>query len=64
MIVEEDMKDMEALDLTKILEINEPVYALLAQITDIEPLDITKNTAIGAGLEVWRKLQKRYDPQT
>eukprot|EP00972_Heterocapsa_arctica_P016741 2469865-Heterocapsa_arctica.AAC.1 len=63
MIVEEDLKDMGALDLTEILEINESVYALLAKITDMEPLDITKNTARGSGLEVWRKLQRRYDPQ-
>eukprot|EP00972_Heterocapsa_arctica_P007005 1024038-Heterocapsa_arctica.AAC.1 len=55
---------MEALDLTEILEINESVYSLLAQINDQEPLDLTKNTARGAGLEVWWKLQKRYDPQT
>ena len=56
MIVEEDLKEEESLSLTEIMEINESVYALLAQITDMEPLDITKNTARGAGLEVWRKL--------
>eukprot|EP00972_Heterocapsa_arctica_P049886 7337948-Heterocapsa_arctica.AAC.1 len=64
MIVEEDLKEEEALSLTEVLEMNESGYSFLAQITDQEPLDITKNTARGAGLEVWRKLQKRYDPQT
>ncbi len=40
------------------------MYALLVQIIDKEPLDIMKTTAQGAGLEVWRRLRRRYGQQT
>ena len=64
MILDEDLKELQDLDTPDVFEINEAVYALIAQITEQEPLDIAKNTTRGAGLEVWRKLQRRYDPQT
>ena len=64
MIVDEDLRELQDLDTPDVFEINEAVYALIAQITEQEPLDIAKNTTRGAGLEVWRKLQRRYDPQT
>ena len=63
-IADGDLKELKELDVPDVFEINEAVYALIAQITEQEPLDIAKNTARGAGLEVWRKLQRRYDPQT
>ena len=45
-------------------EIDRGMYALLAQTTDGEAMDIVRNTIPRSGLEVWRKLNKRYDPQT
>ena len=42
------------------VEINPQVYVAL----EGEALDIVQNTTRGAGLEAWRKLVRRFDPQT
>ena len=41
--------------------INKQLYTLLATKTTEEPRLIVQNTDAGMGLEVWRKLNKRYD---
>ena len=46
------------------VEINHQIYVALAQLLEGEALDIVQNTARGAGLEAWRKLVRRFDPQT
>ena len=43
-------------------EVNRQLYTSLASMADGEALDITRNTPTGQGLEVWRRLNKRYDP--
>ena len=46
------------------VEINLQVYVALAELLEGEALDIVQNTTRGAGLEAWRKLVRRFDPQT
>ena len=46
------------------VEINPQVYVALAELLEGEALDIVKNTTRGQGLEAWRKLVRRFDPQT
>ena len=46
------------------VEINPQVYLALAELLEGEALDIVQNTTRGAGLESWRKLVRRFDPQT
>ena len=46
------------------VEINSQVYVALAELLEGEALDIVQNTTRGAGLEAWRKLVRRFDPQT
>ena len=46
------------------VEINPKVYVALAELLQGEALDIVQNTTRGAGLEAWRKLVRRFDPQT
>ena len=46
------------------VEINPQVYVALAELLEGEALDIVQNTTQGAGLEAWRKLVRRFDPQT
>ena len=46
------------------VEINPQVYVALAELLEGEALDIVQNTTRGAGLEAWRKLARRFDPQT
>ena len=46
------------------VEINPQVYVALAELLEGEALDIVQNTTRGAGLEAWRKLVRRFDPQT
>ena len=46
------------------VEVNPQVYVALAELLQGEALDIVQNTARGAGLEAWRKLVRRFDPQT
>ena len=45
-------------------EISEGLYSALAQLTEQEALDIVKNCPRGNGLEAWRRLTRRFDPQT
>ena len=45
-------------------EINPQVYVALAELLEGEALDIVQNTTRGAGLQAWRKLVRRFDPQT
>ena len=45
-------------------ETNPQVYVALADLLEGEALDIVQNTTRGAGLEAWRKLVRRFDPQT
>ena len=40
------------------------VYVALAELLEGEALDIVQNTTRGTGLEAWRKLLRRFDPQT
>ena len=40
------------------VEIDPQVYVALAELLEGEALDIVQNTARGAGLEAWRKLEK------
>ena len=46
------------------VEINPQVHVALAELLEGEALDIVQNTTRGAGLEAWRKLVRRFDPQT
>ena len=46
------------------VEIDPQVYVALAELLEGEALDIVQNTTRGAGLEAWRKLVRRSDPQT
>ena len=46
------------------VEINPHVYVAQAELLEGEALDIVQNTTRGAGLEAWRKLVRRFDPQT
>ena len=46
------------------VEINPQVYVALAELLEGEAFDIVQNTTRGAGLEAWRKLVRRFDPQT
>ena len=46
------------------VEINPQVYVALGELLEGEALDIVQNTTRGAGLEAWRKLVRRFDPQT
>ena len=43
---------------------NPQVYVALAELLEGEALDIVQNTTRGASLEAWRKLVRRFDPQT
>ncbi len=45
-------------------DFNNQLYSALADLCDNEPLSIIRNTVGRNGLEVWRKLNYRYDPQT
>ena len=46
------------------VEVNPQVYVAFADLLEGEALDIVQKTTRGAGLEVWRKLVRRFDPQT
>ena len=46
------------------VENNPQVLVALAELLEGEALDIVQNTTRGAGLEAWRKLVRRFDPQT
>ena len=46
------------------VEINPQVHVALAELLEGEALDIVPNATRGAGLEDWRKLVRRFDPQT
>ena len=46
------------------VEIDPQVYVALAGLLEGEALDIVQNTTRRAGLEAWRKLVRRFDPQT
>ena len=46
------------------VEINPQVYVALAELLEGEALDIVQNMTRGAGLEAWRKLVRRFVPQT
>ena len=46
------------------VEINPQVYVALAELLEGEALDIVQNTTRGVSLEAWRKLVRRFDPQT
>ena len=48
----------------KAAQLNEHMYAIFTQILLGEALDFAKNTVEGSGLEVWRKICRRWDPQT
>ena len=43
---------------------DDQLYTALADKVDGEALHITENTANQSGCDVWRKLMKRFDPQT
>ena len=45
-------------------EVDSQVYVALAELLEGEAPDIVQNTTRGAGLEAWRKLVRRFDPQT
>ena len=45
-------------------EVNPQVYVALTKLLEGEALDTVQNTTRGAGLEAWRKLVRRFDPQT
>eukprot|EP00971_Amphidinium_carterae_P285898 5676538-Amphidinium_carterae.1 len=40
------------------------LYVALQQLTSKEAFDILRNAPVGAGLEGWRRLARRYDPST
>ena len=46
------------------VEVNPQVYVALAELLEGEALDTLQNTTRGAGLEAWRKLVRRFDPQS
>ena len=46
------------------VEVNPQVCGALADLLEGEALDIVQNTTRGAGLEAWRKLVRRFDPET
>ena len=46
------------------VEINPQVYFALAELLEGEAWDIVQNTTRGAGSDAWRKLVRRFDPQT
>ena len=46
------------------VEIDPQVNVAFAELLEGEALDIVQNTARGAGFEAWRKLVRRFDPQT
>ena len=45
------------------VEVNPRVYVALAELLEGETLDIVQSTTRGAGLEAWRKLVRRFDPE-
>jgi hypothetical protein len=50
--------------LDSILAVNRQLYALLGSLVENEAITIMQNTAIDHGFEAWRKLNKRFHPQT
>ena len=46
------------------VEVNSQVYVALAELLEGEALDFVQNTSRGAFVEAWRKLVRRFDPQT
>ena len=46
------------------VEINPQIYVALPELLEGEALDSVRNTTRGAGLEAWRKLVRRFNPQT
>eukprot|EP00971_Amphidinium_carterae_P345181 6485998-Amphidinium_carterae.1 len=40
------------------------LYVALQQLTSKEAFDVLRNAPVGAGLEGWRRLARRYDPST
>ena len=44
-------------------ELNNQLYSGFSCLLENEPLTITNNVSNRNGLEVWRRLNKRYDPQ-
>ena len=59
--------DSIALELSSLgdaLTVSKQVYTALASLTDGEALSIVMNDPACNGLECWRRLNKRFDPQT
>ena len=46
------------------VEISPQVYVALTELLEGAMLDFAQNTTRGAGSEAWRKLSRRFDPQT
>ena len=46
-----------------LVDFNNQLYTALADLFDSEPLSLVKNVPTRNGLEAWRKLHFRFDPQ-
>ncbi len=56
--------DAKILEIGDLGDFNNHLYTALAELLGITPLSIVKNTEHRNGLEAWRKLHYKYDPQT
>lgn len=46
------------------VDLSQQIYTSVAQLVDGEALAIVQNVIKGRGLEAWRRLSRRFDPQT
>jgi hypothetical protein len=58
------IEDFDEIQGTDCIELSGQIYASLAQLVEGEALGIVRNTSQGNGAEAWRRLSKRFDPQT
>ncbi len=59
-----DKAEAEIAKTSGMTDFNNQLYTALAALTEGEALSITMNTDQRNGLELWRKLNRRFDPQT
>ena len=62
--VDAALMELESHDENKVPAISKQIYTVLAAILDGEALSIIMNIPGRNGFEAWRKLNKRFDPQT
>ena len=62
---EADLHELETIhDDSTVLAVSKQVYTVLASLTDGEALSMVMNVLGRNGLESWRRLNRRFDPQT